>query len=109
MRGVYVRKKDALDAVIPARNPKVIGNLEVYYYDYDYLKDHLGSVPPITLEGTMAYEALNLVDGRRSITEIRNVLRAAYGPISPADLLDYFKVLEKAAVLTILPPSRSLQ
>ncbi len=107
LRGAYVRKKDALDAVIPARNPKVIGNLEVYYYDY--LKDHLGSVPPITLEGTMAYEALNLVDGRRSITEIRNVLRAAYGPISPADLLDYFKVLEKAGVVTILPASRSLQ
>jgi len=41
------------------------------------------------------------VDGRRSVTEIHNTLRAAYGDVAPQDLLDYFKLLEKADVVSI--------
>jgi hypothetical protein len=99
LRGKPVRGDETLSRIIPARNPKVIGNLDVYYYDY--LKDHLETVPPAKLDGTLAYEALNLVDGRRSVTEIHNTLRAAYGAVASQDLLDYFKLLEKAGVVSI--------
>jgi len=99
LRGKQVRGDESLNRVIPLRNPRVIGNLDVYYYDY--LKDHLETVPPVKLDGTVAYEALNLVDGRRSVTEIHNTLRAAYGDVAPQDLLDYFKLLEKAGVVSI--------
>ena len=99
LRGKQVRGDESLSRVIPTRNPKVIGNLDVYYYDY--LKDHLETEPPVKLDGTLAYEALNLVDGRRSVTEIHNTLRAAYGEVVPQDLLDYFKLLEKAGVVSI--------
>jgi len=99
LRGKQVRGDETLSRVIPMRNPKVVGNLDVYYYDY--LKDHLETMPPVKLNGTLAYEALNLVDGHRSVTEIHNTLRAAYGAVTPLDLLDYFKLLEKAGVVTI--------
>jgi aminopeptidase YwaD len=99
LRGKQVRAGDTLNRIIPARNPKVIGNLDVYYYDY--LKDHLDTVPPVKLDGTLTYEALNLVDGRRSVTEIHNTLRSAYGELALQDLLDYFKLLEKAGVVSI--------
>ena len=99
LRGRYVREDETLDHVIPSRNPKVIGNVEVYYYDY--LKDHIQSVPPLKLDGTLAYEALNLVDGHRSVTEIRNILRAAYGPVATSDVMNYFDVLEKAGVVKV--------
>jgi aminopeptidase YwaD len=99
LRGKQVHGDETLSRIIPARNPKVIGNLDVYYYDY--LKDHLDTLPAIKLDGTQAYEALNLVDGRRSVTEIHNTLRAAYGAVAPQDLLDYFKLLEKAGVVSI--------
>lgn len=92
---------------IPQRNPQVVGNLEVYYYDY--LNDHLGGETPGELGrlaerpngGTLAYEMLNLVDGKRSVAEIRDILSAAYGPTPPAVILDYLKLLEKIGVLSI--------
>ncbi len=99
LRGKQVQTDAALSRIIPVRNPKVIGNLDVYYYDY--LKDHLETAPAVKLDGTLAYEALNLVDGRRSVTEIHDTLRAAYGEVASQDLLDYFKVLEKAGVVSI--------
>jgi hypothetical protein len=53
------------------------------------------------LDGTLAYEALNLVDGHRSVSEVYDILRAAYGEVASQDLLDYFKLLEKAGVVSI--------
>jgi aminopeptidase YwaD len=100
MRGGHVAEPDAFTRIIPKRNPKVIGNMDVYYYNY--LKDHLDPMPTVKLDGTLAFEALNLVDGKRSVADIRNVLRAAYGPVASADVLGYLELLEKAGVLTIL-------
>jgi len=99
LRGKQVRGDETLSRIIPVRNPKVIGNLDVYYYDY--LKDHLDTVPAVKLNGTLAYEALNLVDGHSSVADIHNTLRAAYGQVASQDLLNYFKVLEKAGVVSI--------
>jgi aminopeptidase YwaD len=99
LRGKQVRTSDTFSRIIPTRNPKVIGNLDVYYYDY--LKDHLETAPAVKLNGTLAYEALNLVDGHRSVSEVYDILRAAYSEVASQDLLDYFKLLEKAGVVSI--------
>ena len=66
---------DPVASRVPVRNPAVVGNLQVYYYDY--LADHLGA--PVPGDEKIQYEILNLVDGHRSVREIRNVLDAAYG------------------------------
>jgi aminopeptidase YwaD len=103
LRGNYVRPEGALiGALAVTRNPKVVGNLEVYYYDF--LKDHLPFVPDHQLDPTMAYEALNLADGHRTITEIRNILAANYTKLPVQAIYDYFKILEKAEVVKLGRP-----
>ena len=93
---------DATRRVVPKRNPKVVGPMSVYYYDY--LPDHGVSDAPGS--GTMQYEALNLVDGRRSVREIRDVIAAYYGPVSSEEVLRFFEALEKAGVVTLQSRSR---
>ncbi|HLJ46586.1 MAG TPA: DUF4910 domain-containing protein [Bryobacteraceae bacterium] len=85
---------------VPKRNPAVRGNLDVYYYDY--LKDHVNEPFQPALQGLLAYEALNLVDGHRSIEDIGRILSGAYEGIDSKALLDYFHLLEKAGVITIM-------
>jgi hypothetical protein len=47
----------------------------------------------------LAYEALNLVDGRRSVSEIRDVLTGRYAPVPLAELAEYLELLARARVL----------
>ena len=103
---------DMFETIVPQRHPKVIGNLEVYYYDY--LEDHLNGESPGDLSrltslpngGTLAYETLNLVDGKRSIREIRNVLSAAYGMVPVDVVFDYLKLLKKIGVVALEQEAR---
>jgi hypothetical protein len=103
---------DTFNTIVPQRNPKVIGNLEVYYYDY--LEDHLNGESPGDLArlaalpngGTLAYETLNLVDGKRNVRQIRDVLSAAYGVVPTDAVLDYLKLLEKVGVVTLKKGTR---
>ncbi len=80
-------------------------------FGYDYLVAHLEErdLPlPELLEarglwggGSLyAYEALNLVDGRRSVGEIRDDLAAIYGPVSVELVQGYLESLESIGVLT---------
>jgi len=95
------------DDIIPERNAGVIGNLEVYYYDYrdDHLKGespgNLARLASLPNGGTLTYETLNLVDGKRNVREIRDVLSAAYGMAPAEAVLDYLKLLEKCGVVTL--------
>ena len=80
-------------------------------FGYDYLADHYGREKTAALEllkvkGTRrgsgsdyAYETLNLVDGNRSVDEIRDVLSAIYGPISRAAVAEYLQALESIGVV----------
>jgi hypothetical protein len=80
------------------RNPTPRGSLDAF--GYDYLADHLGHdraaklallnfESPRAEGGDYAYEALNLVNGARTTSEIRDALSAIYGPI-PQDAVDQF-------------------
>lgn len=83
--------------VVPRRLPSAAGPLSVYYYDY--LADR--GVEDVPGDERFRYEALNLVDGKRSLAEIRNVLDGSYGPTSAEDVARFFAILEKAGVVTL--------
>ena len=48
----------------------------------------------------LAYECLNLVDGKRSVSEIRDVLTGRYEPISIREIAEYLELLGRAKVIT---------
>lgn len=60
------------------RNAKIKGPMHAF--DYSYIEDHLGveQSSGLALQGAVAYEALNLVDGIRSVSDIRNWLLAEF-------------------------------
>jgi hypothetical protein len=94
---------DARHARVPLRQAGIRGPLQVYYYDH--LTETLGGRPELALLGRpsgdlLAYEALNLVDGRRSVAEVRDVLAGRYQPVPLADVSQYFELLVRAGVLS---------
>ncbi|MFL6193934.1 MAG: M28 family peptidase [Thermoanaerobaculia bacterium] len=79
-------------------------------FGYDYFQDHIagqGIAAPALLKreglwgggGEYAYEALNLVDGRRTVREVRDALSAIYGPVPLAEVAEYLGALAKIGVL----------
>jgi hypothetical protein len=92
------------DARVPTRNAVVKGPLDVYYYDH--LKETLGrdAVTETALTrreqgDVLAYESVNLVDGRRSVAEIRDVLSGRYAPVPIAELGEYLELLARVKVV----------
>ena len=79
-------------------------------FGYGYLDDKLkekGIAAPALLayEGLWgggaeyAYEALNLVDGKRTVRQIHDDLAAIYGPVPAAAVTEYLADLEKVGML----------
>jgi hypothetical protein len=79
-------------------------------FGYDYFQDHIavkGIAAPALLArtglwgggGEYAYEALNLVDGRRTVRQIRDALAAIYGPVPLEAVAEYLTALEKIGIL----------
>jgi len=96
--------RDAREARIPERTPAVHGPLEVYYYDHltAVLGDQAGPPPALARRNDVfTYEALNLVDGKRSIREIRDILTGRYTPVPLAEVVEWFDVLAKASVVQL--------
>jgi len=87
------------------------------YQNDDVLSDRLGRerVGKIKLLGSgssrhfraqdqgelYAYEIVNLVDGKRSIGEIRDVVAAEFGPIPLDVVADYLKACEEAKIVAL--------
>ncbi len=79
-------------------------------FGYDWFQDHTAAkkiAAPALLKRTglwgggaeYAYEALNLVDGRRTVGQIRDDLAAIYGPLPLAEVAEYLQDLEAIGVL----------
>jgi hypothetical protein len=88
------------------RNTDVKGPLAVF--GYDYFRDHLGKEKTRLIrlpdyEGLWgheyAYEALNFVDGKRTVADIRNALSAEFGPIPMELVEEYLAALESIQVI----------
>jgi len=94
-------------AIVYRRKDAPKGPLEGF--GYSWLDDHLkqGGLPrPVLVDraaardgGSFAYEALNLVDGARSVQDIRDALFATSGPVPLDEVADYLVTLEKLGLL----------
>jgi hypothetical protein len=90
------------------RNAEPKGPMTVF--GYDYLVDHLGAERAEALAlprhyglrgsgGEYAIEALNFVDGRRSVRDIRDALAAEFGPVPIEHVTAYLEALERIKVI----------
>ena len=95
-------------ALLFGRNPQPQGPMSGF--GYSWLEDKLGVEGAEALalpgykgawseQGVYAWEALNLVDGRRNVQEIRDVLAAQFGPVPIAPVLEYMQALHEIGVL----------
>jgi aminopeptidase YwaD len=80
------------------RNPQIKGPMSAFGYDY-FDAHYKGE--RIRLSAEYRYEALNLVNGRRSAEEIRDMLSAIYEPVKLEDVRQYLDAL--ASIGVILP------
>jgi aminopeptidase YwaD len=90
------------------RNARIKGTMSAF--GYDYFTDHYGaererSVRLLQFQGLRggggdySYEVLNLVNGRRTVQEIRDFVSAVYGPVQLEIVLEYLKALESIRVI----------
>jgi hypothetical protein len=83
----------------------------------DYLRYSAQLNGPETLHPVMQYEALNYVDGRRSVLDIYNAVRAEslsagewyYGKVTLADVAELFAAAQKAGAVQITNRSHAGQ
>jgi len=94
--------------VVYVRNAEPKGPMSVF--GYDYLVDHLGAERAAALAltdysglrgggGEYSIEALNFVDGRRSVRDIRDALAAEFGPVPLEHVAAYLEALETIKVI----------
>ena len=98
------------DATVYFRNKAVQGNMSAF--GYSYLRDKFGDDRLATLRlrsysgshgssGEYVYEALNLVDGKRTVSEIRDWLMAELGPVPLEYVSEYLSALEQIDVIRV--------
>ena len=99
------------DPTVYARNPEVQGTMGAF--GYSYLQDKYGADRQSKLKlreysgshgssGEYVYEALNLVDGKRTVSEIRNWLTAELGPVPTEYVSEYLSALEEIGVIQVI-------
>ncbi|NER14938.1 DUF4910 domain-containing protein [Leptobacterium flavescens] len=89
------------------RNSNIKGPMSVF--GYNYFTDHYDpakKAPAIFgynglwgSGGEYAYEVLNLVDGKRSVQEIRNMVSAQFGPVPLSHIAEYLEALKSIEVI----------
>ncbi|MCH8804837.1 MAG: M28 family peptidase [Planctomycetes bacterium] len=92
------------------RRPDPKGTMSGFGYSYfnDHLKRNQLERPKLLSHAgrwgggsAYAYEALNLVDGRRTVQEIRDDLSAIYGPVPLDFVAEHLRVLERIGILGV--------
>ena len=92
------------DRRVPTRNAEIRGPLDVYYYNYLAAAggDAATAEPALgKREGgdVLTYEAFNLVDGRRTVSDIRDVLTGRYQPVPLQEVAEYLDLLARAGAV----------
>ena len=97
--GIVPAVAEIADDRIFRRNPDLLGPMHAF--GYSYLEDKLGAqaTAKLTLPYDQAYEALNLVNGGRTVSDIRHRLVAEFGDVSLEALSAYFSALADIGVL----------
>ncbi|TRZ46342.1 DUF4910 domain-containing protein [Robertkochia solimangrovi] len=80
-------------------------------FGYDYFKDHYGKNKPApkifsyhAIRGSgseYGYEILNRVNGKNSVSDIRNMVSAEFGPIPMTLVSEYLEALESIGVVYV--------
>jgi hypothetical protein len=104
-----------LDTLVPTRNDAIRGPVNLWRPEYGSIwiarktgnPDVLGQVPLTRRGRFVAYEALNFVDGRRTLLEIRDAVSAEYGPLDAIEVEQYFRFLERLGVVSIAQVQRT--
>jgi len=103
-------KEKRLNKIIPKRVEKYKGPLDGNFLKHK-LKDEFKpgklliykEIPKNNpIFNNIPFEALNFVDGKRSITEIRNAVSAEYCPVSLEAVHEYMNILKEAEVVNII-------
>jgi hypothetical protein len=106
--GVEANAEGGRNATIYVRNAEIKGPMNAF--GYSYFSDKYGDTQRAKLRlpqyrGTdgsgfeYAYEALNLVDGRRSVSEIRDWLMTELGAVPLAYVAEYLEALASIDVI----------
>jgi aminopeptidase YwaD len=96
------------ERLVYRRNPTLQGPMDAF--GYSWLGDHLARAglsrpalldrAPRATEGpSFAYEALNLIDGRRSVRRVSDDLAASVGPVPLGEVADYLDTLARLGVI----------
>jgi hypothetical protein len=104
-----------LATIVPTRDLRIRGPVNLFRPEYGamWLAQKTGDaqfirkVPLAARGGYVTYEALNFVDGKRSLLGIRDAVSAEYGPLDPAEVEQYFRFLADVGVVTLQGPSRA--
>lgn len=92
-----------LSQMIPVRNLDYRGPLGDDFLKYKLGDDFDESTMLINQvgSGNIPYETLNFVNGKRSITEIRDAVSAEYSPVSLRAVEEYITLLVKAGIVVV--------
>ncbi len=99
--------------LVPTRNMEIRGPVNLFRHQYgqDWLKEKLQDpdfLKKIRLARRGRYypwETLNFADGNLNLGQIRERLAAEYGPAPLEEFEEYFRMLEKAGVVTLSSPA----
>ena len=105
---IYIER----DTRVYERNPNIQGPMHAF--GYSYLEAKLGREELAALAlpshstrygggGMFTYEALNFVDGKRTVSDIRDWLVAELGEVSLEAVAEYLQALESIDVIRRLP------
>ncbi len=97
--GLETAMAEIRDDRVFARNPEVRGPMWAFGYSYREAHFTPEELAAMALTGDQAYEALNLVDGQRSISEIRRWLVAEFGDLPLEAVSQYLEALERIEVV----------
>ena len=109
--GVPAAPRSAAGGAVYRRQSTPRGPLTVF--GYDYFDDKFGEEKANALAlpkhqglrgggGDYAYEALNLLDGHRTLADVRDALSAIYGPVPLEAVTEYVKALESVGLVAPL-------
>src|SRR5262249_41134813 len=93
----------ASDVRVPQRNRAIKGPLDPAG---EWGVEHAGAaakeiaVARLADSGDITYEIVNFVDGRRTVTEIRDVVSAEFEPIPLSAVAEYLDVLARAGAIS---------
>jgi len=98
----------------PVRATSIRGPVNIFRIEYGrwWLIDktgdeHFDEKLPLAKRGEYAYyEALNLANGRRSVTDIRDVLSAEFEPMPIPEIYQFFKFMEQVGVVKFVPATK---